>query len=109
MAPLLGVGLFIAIGHWLQEREARQQAVGAQKCDATWQLATLKQERDNARNEIARQRELMESERKGNQELANELQAVRAQYAEHKAAASSDPRCLSDGVLDAIRKHGGLR
>jgi hypothetical protein len=74
-----------------------------------WQLLAIKAERDKHKSDLQRERQMLEIERNQGKELSDELQQTRTAFAEHKASASSDPRCLSSGVLDLLRVDGSIR
>jgi len=101
------VGGLLITGHqlWLA-RDARIATAATNKCDASWELAKANAERDQAKREVKAAQEAIESERQLTERLRDERKTISDEFAAHKAAASSDPRCLSDSVLDLLRRHG---
>jgi hypothetical protein len=100
-AALIG-GLVLSHQWWL-ERDARLKAEGAHQCQAEQQLVLMKAQRDQARHAAEEAVAAVETERQITENLRNERQSIKAEFDAYKASASSDPRCLSDGVLDLLR------
>jgi hypothetical protein len=100
---------FVALimGHqWWVESKAREEAEAVNICNATWKAEVRKQERDAAQRELLSAQELLAGERLINEGLQNDLQKLRERIASvAPAAAGSDPRCLSDGVLNLLGGH----
>jgi hypothetical protein len=104
---LLSTGLLLGalmLGHqWRLERDARLHMAGVQQCEDKHQLVAMKAERDQARRAVAAAVEAIEVEKKLTEDMRHERQTITAEFEAYKDAASSDPRCLSDGVLDLLR------
>lgn len=110
-SKLLPLGLtagLLVTGHqlWLA-RDARIATAASAKCNADWELAKLTAERDKARRELAEHQEQLKREQTLTEELRHERQSIASEFAAHKAAASADPRCLSDGVLQLLGGDAG--
>jgi hypothetical protein len=103
-APLLGLLALIFAHNWSQERDELARKAAIKQCDASWEVAIRKEERDAATRQVGRAQSILEGERNVNEGLRNELQQLHNQYASLRAqaAASTDQRCLSDGVLNAL-------
>lgn len=93
---------------WWLERDAHLKAQGAQQCQAEYQLAGVRAQRDAALAQIARAREETLSQQTLAETLRHDRQAIADEFAAYKAAASTDPNCLSPGVLDLLRGGNGL-
>jgi hypothetical protein len=110
---LLAVGAITAImtfaHQWWQERDARIQAQGVKTCEAEQQLLGMKAQLTQAQKVAEKAIAAIEYERQVTEELRNERQAIRREFDDYKVAASSDPRCLSDGVLDLLRGGAEVR
>jgi hypothetical protein len=98
-------GLILAHQWWL-ERDARLKAAGAQQCQVDQRLALAEAQRDQARRVAEKAVAAIEAEKSITEELRNERHAIAQEFDAYKEAASSDPRCLSDGVLNLLRGHG---
>lgn len=105
------LGTVLTIGHqWWQERDARiaLEATKSTKqiCEAEHKLvsmtAVLKAEREQAKAMQAKALEAVEFERQVADELRAERKAIQGEFDAYKLSASSDPRCLSDGVLKLL-------
>lgn len=101
--PVLLLGTLILAHNWWLARDARIADAGKQTCNSAWLVALSKQQREAARLDAQRARELLEGERAVMEGLRDDLEKTRAKYADY--IPSDDPRCLSDGVLDALRGH----
>jgi hypothetical protein len=108
--PVCLFGLLL-LGHQLmQQKTAREQAQATNICNAAWETAVRRQERDAARQEAIAAQELLTGERAINEGLSNDLQKLRLEVeAASAAAAGNDPRCLSDSVLDLIGGRDGTK
>jgi len=104
LLPALLAGLLV-FGHqaWLG-RDQRLRMAGKELCDKDWQIAIAKRERDATRRETEVVQELLEGERKSTERLTDDLKKLEGRFAALKETASTDPRCLSDGVLDILRR-----
>lgn len=103
LAPLsMLAALTFAHQAWLA-RDARLEAAGTRQCEAHNSLALVAAQRNAALAQAAQSADLLQQERKINEELTHERDKIVEDYRLAKAAASSDPRCLSDGVLDLLR------
>lgn len=100
------LGLVMLAHQWWLERDARIEAQGATACHAQHELALLKAQRDVAMREAARAKESFRQQYEISEVMRNEREAIKAEFAAHKAAASDNPRCLSDSVLDLLRGPG---
>lgn len=108
--PVLLLGIVVLAHQFWTQREARRVAETTRVCDASWQIALSNKERDTARREATQAQEILEGERKINQELSDELAKVRIANAEIRAASTTrDPACLSPGVLDILRAELAVR
>jgi len=102
--PALVIGLVVTLHQIVKGREERAAIAATNVCDARWEAAIRHQEREqSARREQATIR-AWESERRTNEQLREEIEAVRSEADALRARAGTDGRCLSDGVLDALRK-----
>lgn len=103
------IGLLIIAAHqWKENRDGRLKAEGKQQCDASWELAISREERDAAAREAKRAKDILEGERQVTERLQHDLRSLESEFAAHKANAGSDPNRLSDGVLDVLRKRHGV-
>ena len=100
--PALITVLILTMGQLWQKRDDRLVDAGRTKCDATWQVANAEAQREAARQEAQRAQELLAEERTIMERLTNDLEQTRQKYAGY--IPGNDPRCLSDGVLDALRR-----
>jgi hypothetical protein len=109
---LLSTGALLAIvilaHNWWLERDARLRDQGAQTCEAEHQLALVKAQRDVAERATLRAKAEAAQERQIAEDIRHERKTIGDEFEAYKLAASSDPRCLSDGVLDLLRGDGGL-
>jgi len=108
-AGLLGTAL--TLGHqWWQERDARIALEAAkntkQQCEAEHKLvsvtALLQEERKQAKAMQEKAMQAVEFERQVADELRTERKQIKEEFDAYKLSASSDPRCLSDGVLKLL-------
>lgn len=102
------IGGLLLMGHQLVLArdglmKAEAAATATQVCEADHKLAAANAERDAAKRMAAKALEAIEFERQVAEELRGERTAIKEEYDAYKMAASSDPRCLSDGVLDLLR------
>lgn len=104
----LAAGLLIT-GHqlWLA-RDTRIAAAATNKCETAQELAMTKAQLAAARKHVEAAQDAINQERKVTEDLRHERQSIAAEFAAHKAAASNDPRCLSDSVLKLLSGDGGL-
>jgi hypothetical protein len=106
--PVMGL-LAITGGHVLIENwKEGYRRDGERRCDSRWEQSIREEERNRASEAAATSRSILEAERKTNEDLTNEIERI-AQEANRLRALSggnSDGRCLSDGVLDALGRHG---
>lgn len=106
IAPIsLLAALVMAHQAWLA-RDERLRDQGEQTCQAEYQLAAMKAQRDQARHAVEAAVQAIEQEKQLTETMRNEREAIRSEFAAYKDRASSDPRCLSDGVLDLLRGSG---
>jgi hypothetical protein len=110
-SKLLPAGILMSLltlGHQvILQRDGRMKAEAAagakQVCEAEHTLAAVKAELGAAKRVAAKAVEAVEFERQVTEELRGERRAIKEEYDAYKVAASTDPRCLSDGVLDLLR------
>lgn len=104
---LLATGAILTIvtmGHqWWQERTTRIEAQATKTCQAEQELAVMKAERDQARKVAEKAVAAIDYEKQATEEIRNERKTIHDEFEAYKQAASSDPRCLSDGVLELLR------
>jgi hypothetical protein len=116
LVPGLFLGLIILAHQLVQARDERHVAQGYQTCTAEWTAETFKQQRNAANKQLAAAREIMEGDRAITEGLRHELESTRTEFAALQAKSDADAvqladlggKCLSDGVLDALRKRHGL-
>lgn len=109
--PALILALVISLHHNFKQRDERIETAATQTCNQEWEAAIAKQERDAANASLKAAQEILEGERQINQGLRDELDKINVEYVaarERLAAVASDPRCLSDSVLDALRRRQSL-
>jgi len=107
-APALGVGLLIAAHQIYLQREGRLRAEATNICNAGWETEIRKQERDAARASAEAAQRILVGERRVNEDLKNEMDKLTNEMqAVRTSSAGSDPRCLSDGVLNDLRRRQG--
>lgn len=107
--PVLFMGaLTFAKVAW-DKRDARLLKEGERICDARWENEVRRQEQDKAARQALAAQLVLEQERQMTEGLREQLQSVTEQMDRLRATSSSDRRCLSDGVLNALRngKEGG--
>ncbi|MBX9587917.1 MAG: hypothetical protein K2X43_01340 [Hyphomonadaceae bacterium] len=104
--PLLIITLVIVGGQLLQKRDDRLVTSGKQQCNSSWLVALSKQQRDAAKRDALRAQEILEGERAIMERLQDELKQTQEKYAGY--IPGDDPRCLSDGVLDALRRRQSM-
>jgi hypothetical protein len=103
--PALAVGLLVAVHQLVLAHNERIRTGATQLCDARWESAIRQEERDAAENKARATMNILESERRTNEELRDEIDTVRGDAdALRRSLTGADERCLSDGVLDALRK-----
>jgi hypothetical protein len=110
-SKLLPLGLtagLLVVGHqwWLAHNKSIEIAATS-KCEAGYQLAKMQAQLELVRKQAADAEAAIDKERKITEELRHERQSIAQEFAAHKAAASADPRCLSDGVLKLLGGDGG--
>lgn len=95
----------LTLGHnaWLK-RDARILAQGERVCDARWEAAVRAEERRQAAESAAAAQKLLETERQVTEGLNEQVMQLAAELDRVRSTSGSDPRCLSDGVLDALRR-----
>lgn len=103
--PMILLGFLVSLhNNWLA-RDERLRNEGKQLCEAGWQDAIRKEERAAAEKRAASMASILESERALGESLRHELHKLETESMELRAkAAGGDARCLSDGVLDNLRK-----
>jgi hypothetical protein len=109
IAPLSLLAALTMAHQWWLERDNRIEAQGVAVCQAEHQLALVKAQRDVAMREAAKAKENFKQQFELSEVMRNEREAIRAEFAAHKAAASDNPSCLSDSVLDLLRGPGENR
>lgn len=110
--PALLLMLIVSAYQWKEANARALKAEGKSQCDLSWQLSLQKQRTEAAQTVARQMQEFFELERQTTEGLRHELSDIRTKFAEAKASASSDPRCLSDGVLDLLQRGaavGGTR
>jgi hypothetical protein len=104
--PMLIIAVFLMGGKLWERRDDRLTQAGAQQCDATWRVAQANAELEAVRRQATRAIEAAEERQRIMEGLHNELEQTRQKYAGY--IPSDDPRCLSDGVLDTLRRRRGV-
>jgi hypothetical protein len=101
----LAAGLLVT-GHqlWLA-RDQKIETAAVTRCEAEHDLAIAQAKLKAAERALEDHKGLLNDERQVTEALRHERTTIRSEFAAYKAAASSDPRCLSDGVLDLLRGH----
>jgi hypothetical protein len=109
LLPMGLAGALLLTGHqlWLA-RDRRIEVAATAKCEATQELALAKAQLAAVRRQAHDAHDTIIQERKLNEDLRHERQSIAAEFAAHKAAASADPRCLSDSVLKLLGGADGL-
>ena len=109
LLPLGLTGALLLTGHqlWLA-RDRRIEVAATAKCETGWELAKAKAERDQARQQLEQTKAAHIQEQQTTEELRHDRQKIAAEFEAHKASASADPRCLSDGVLKLLGVDGGV-
>jgi len=100
--PVLIVGLLMMWHQRTESKEAGLRNEGKLACNQDWLVARSKQEQEAARRDAEQAMEILAEERKITEGLNHELEKTRSKYAGY--IPGNDPRCLSDGVLDALRR-----
>jgi hypothetical protein len=100
--PALLFGTVFLWHQYTKEGDARVAAQATNVCDESWKTATRQQERDAARQETLIAQEVLQGERKVNDNLRKDLEFINAQYELLRVTYSNDPRCLSDSVLRSL-------
>lgn len=90
-----------------EKRDAKLLKEGEKVCDARWEDAVRQQEREAAATRVAAAETVIETERQTSEELRDQLSKLNSEMDGLRAGAGNDGRCLSDGVLDALRKRQG--
>lgn len=95
----------VTLGHatW-QKRDARILAEGERICDLKWEMQVRQEERRVAAEKAAAAEQLLASERQVTEGLRDELQRINTDMDALRAGNGADGRCLSDGVLDALKR-----
>lgn len=104
LLPMGLAGALLVTGHqlWLA-RDTRIASAATAKCEDGWKLAKATAERDAARKQLEHTKAAHIQEQQLSEELRNERRKIASEFEAHKASASADPRCLSDGVLQLLR------
>src|SRR5262245_56753540 len=99
LLPMGLAGALLLTGHqlWLARDNPIATAATA-KCTAEQDLALAKAQLAAVRKQAQQAQDAINTERKLTEDLRHERQTIADEFAAHKAAASADPRCLSDGV-----------
>lgn len=126
--PLALVALLTVCHEFIKARDAKLETTATASCNNSWMLTVANKKQRDAERNAQSARELMAGERRINEGLGNELEAIRRHYAElanasavelaaakAKAAEPTQPvvnsdaeRCLSDSLLDDIRRRQEL-
>lgn len=99
---IISAGLTFAKMAW-DKRDARLMKRGEEICESGWRERAQATGYAQASAEIDRQRAILAQERATMEGLTNANVELQARISELQAGASADPRCLSDGVLNAVR------
>jgi hypothetical protein len=102
--PALIVGLLVAVHQVVKAHNEKIATAATTLCDARWESAIRKEERDAAAARARTTMNILESERRTNEELRDEIEVARVEADALRASGSTSNNCLSDGVLDALRK-----
>jgi ABC-type transporter Mla subunit MlaD len=105
--PALVVTAIVLAHQIVKSHDNEQKAVGKAQCDADWVIATTQNERDAAIESAARAQEMLKQERGLMEKLRDDLQRTHEKYASYRP--SDDPSCLSDSVLDLLRRNGAAK
>lgn len=101
--PALLFGMLFSAHQAVKARDARLLHEGERKCDAAWESQIRSEERAAAERDRAAARSLLETERQTGEEMRNEITLLNKEL-DSLRNRSADERCLSDGVLDTLKK-----
>lgn len=106
--PLLCAAALVGFHTLVENWKGNLRAEGERTCDARWEREIREEERNKAAEAAAASRSILEAERRNNEELSDELDQIKLEADALRALSggSVDGRCLSDGVFDALSKHG---
>lgn len=107
--PLLCLAALTATKVAWDKRDARLLRQGEMVCNTRWEAAVRAEEQRSAAERHALLLGQVKAERDSREGLQDELNEAMRVIASLRAGAGTDPRCLSDGVLDALRKGGGAK
>lgn len=105
--PALVIALLWFGGQYLQMRDQRAMQEGERACDARWEAAIRQQEQEAAARRLEQARAELEAERRVTEDLRGELDriTVETNALRELVDRAGDGRCLSDGVLDELRRY----
>ena len=94
------------------KRDARIMLAGEQVCDARWRAGVRAQEKADADRAVSAVNQILTNERNTMEVMRDSIQLQseeinRLRLASAAAPAAGGPNCLSDSVLDALRKRQG--
>lgn len=103
---LVIAGLWLG-GKYLEIRDDRAREAGERVCYAKWDDAVRQQQREAAERKAARAMADLEAERRATEGLKDDLDRITLETDALRALAdrSTDGRCLSDGVLEELRRY----
>jgi len=86
------------------KRDARIMREGELVCTIEWEKVVREQEKRTAELRLGVVQSILEHERKTAGALTDENNRIKGELDALRATAGTDGKCLSDGVLDALRK-----
>ncbi len=103
---LILAGLWLG-GQYLEARETAARLAGERACDARWEAAIRQQEQEAAARRLEQARAELEAERRVTEDLRGELDRIMLETNALRELVdrAGDGRCLSDGVLDELRRY----
>jgi hypothetical protein len=106
--PMLIMALLVTSHQLVKARDAGLVRKGEKICDARWEEQVRQQERTAAEGRIRIAQQYLDTERETTNDLRLQIgQAQEDLEAMRKAGGGGDSRCLSDGMLDALRRREG--
>ena len=106
LPAIIITALIFAKAAW-DKRDARLLKQGEMICDARWEENVRQQEREAAASNAAASQRILESERQTSEALREQVSRLNEEMDGLRANSGTDSKCLSDGVLDALRKRQG--
>lgn len=107
LVPLLSVLAMWLGGQYLELRDERARKEGERVCDARWEASIRQQEQAAAERRMAQARAELEAERQVTEGLRGELDKITLETDALRELIdrAGDGRCLSDGVLQELRRY----